>query len=190
MQVEIFPRHLDYLPQQNKETDAGYDLKACCSEKLDSPDFYQFSQALQGKSLYWLNGKLTFQEEFPGQELNDKLGILILPNQTRMISVGFKVRLPKAPEGFNSVMLVYPRSGLGVRSNLVLANSTGIIDQNYTAAEVQVSLYNYSQMPHFILDRARVAQALFTTVARVDFTVAKYWDSEDDRGGGLGSSGV
>jgi dUTPase len=195
MDIEIFPRDLDldYIPQQANETDAGYDLKACIEagdNYLLSKENVTYARRISGVDNVYVNGKLQLPTSDAERLIEGERGILILPGEVWKVSAGFKIALPPAAPGFNNVMQIYPRSGLGINSKLILANSVGIIDQNYIAEEVQIALYNCSQFAHFILHKARVAQALFTTVARCNFTVNKSWDTKQDRGGGLGHTGV
>jgi dUTP pyrophosphatase len=195
MDIEIFPRDLDldYIPQQANETDAGYDLKACIEEGgqyILSKENVTYARRISGVDNVYVNGKLQLPASDAERLIEGQRGVLILPGEVWKVSAGFKIALPPAAPGFNNVMQIYPRSGLGVNSKLILANSVGIIDQNYVAEEVQIALYNCAPFPHFILHKARVAQALFTTVARCNFTVNKNWDTKQDRGGGLGHTGV
>lgn len=192
MDIKIWPRGSAYMPTQNKSTDAGYDLSACVEDTLTDQELAEFEYNVkQGYTTFFLNGKNCSVEESDTHPTNLKEpAVIIRPGEVKIISAGFKIALPPAPQGFNNVMQLYPRSGLGINGRLVLANAVGIIDQNYTEHEVKIALSNLLSVAHIITDRTRVAQALFTTVARATFTIPAEWDSSADRGGGLGSSGV
>ena len=85
------------------------------------------------------------------------------------------------------VMLMYPRSGLGVKNGIVLRNLIGVIDSNYTET-VKVCLVNNSTEEFIISPGDRVAQFMivpYPTMKLIEGAVA-----DSGRGTGLGSSGV
>lgn len=180
------------MPTQNKPTDAGYDLSACIEDALTIQELEEFNYNVErGYSSFFLNGKQRSADETESHpSALREPAVIIRPGESKIISAGFKIALPPAPEGFNNVMQIYPRSGLGINARLVLANAVGIIDQNYIEYEVKIALNNLLDVAHIITDKTRVAQALFTTVALATFTIPAEWDTSEDRGGGLGSSGV
>ena len=200
MQISIYPRSPEYIPSKKSDTDAGYDLRACIKIAIVDQQIGKLAK-LNKPSKVWINGQAIKIPNFraaaediyatlKAEHFPEDSVIVILPNTTEIVSAGFKIALPQADKGFNTVMQIYPRSGLGINSNLILANSVGIVDCNYTKSEVCMGLYNSSEYAHIILDRARVAQALFTSVADCHFEIQTNWDDSTDRGGGLGHSGV
>jgi dUTP pyrophosphatase len=192
MDINIWPRSAAYVPTQNKPTDAGYDLSACIEDALTIQELEEFNyNAEQGYKTFYFNGKKHNVDETQSHpSVLKEPAVIVRPGEVKIVSAGFKIALPPAPEGFNNVMQVYPRSGLGINARLILANSVGIIDQNYIEYEVKIALNNVLEVAHIITDKARVAQALFTTVARANFSIPTEWDISGDRGGGIGSSGV
>ena len=93
--------------------------------------------------------------------------------------------------------LVLPRSGLGHRDGLVLGNAIGLIDADYEGA-VMISAWNRNT-PHpeeaedgiLIRPGDRIAQLVFTRVARPQFTiVAEFSETGGRQQGGFGSTGV
>lgn len=196
----------DFIPTKHDVNDAGYDLRAYVETEKESEITQALSLAFAEHTKIYVNGNpvslpvpyaknysaVEVADFFKSLKLTGGLGntIVLSPYETKIISAGFKLKLPAATKGFNSVMQVYPRSGLGIKSGLILANSVGIIDQNYTAHPVMLGLHNNSSCVHLISHGTRVAQALFTTVADCTFSSVADWDSTNDRGGGLGHSGV
>lgn len=89
------------------------------------------------------------------------------------------------PEGH--VMLVYPRSGLGIKHGVVLRNLTGVIDSNFTDT-VKVGLVNTSDEDFVVSPGDRVAQFMIVPYPKMAIFEGVVEDS--GRGEGLGSSGV
>ncbi|TXM69834.1 dUTP diphosphatase [Methylobacterium sp. WL103] len=87
--------------------------------------------------------------------------------------------------------LVVPRSGLGHRAGLVLGNGTGVIDADYEGP-LMVSAWNRNPTgdPIQIAPGDRIAQLVFTRVARPRLVVFEADETASGRGGGgFGSSG-
>jgi len=105
------------------------------------------------------------------------------------------------PTGFamhmNSAKLcavILPRSGLGHKKGLVLGNSAGLIDADYTA-QCFISVWNRNPAGSgesiVINPGERIAQMLFLPVVRPRFQVVSAFSASSERGeGGFGSTGV
>jgi len=95
------------------------------------------------------------------------------------------------------VLKIYPRSGLGFKYQMGLANTIGIIDSDYRG-EIMVKLVVPSTIPTELLPTeagSRIAQAILEEIPRVYFkTLTKEeFDKEKntERGeGGFGSTGL
>lgn len=90
--------------------------------------------------------------------------------------------------------VILPRSGLGHKKGLVLGNSIGLIDADYTA-QCFVSAWNRnpasSNLEITINPGDRIAQMLFLPVIRPNFVVVDEFSASSARGeGGFGSTGV
>jgi dUTP pyrophosphatase len=90
--------------------------------------------------------------------------------------------------------IILPRSGLGHKKGLVLGNSVGLIDADYTA-QCFISVWNRnpasSNAPITIQPGERIAQMMFLPVLRPAFTVVEEFSAISQRGGGgFGSTGV
>lgn len=111
----------------------------------------------------------------------------LLPNgQTKKFRTGLKLHIGDA----NVVAVIVPRSGLGTKDGIVLANGTGVIDSDYQG-EIFVTLRNMGAVSKYIEKGDRVAQMLFMPVARVEFEQVEEFEEETVRGeGGHGSTGV
>ena len=86
--------------------------------------------------------------------------------------------------------MIYPRSGKGVKEGKVLANLTGIIDQDYHG-ELMVAIWNRNSENYItIVPGEKIAQLVFLPIIRPDFKLVEEFSSTTDRGaGGFGSTG-
>lgn len=92
----------------------------------------------------------------------------------------------------NLCALVVPRSGLGHKTGLVLGNSVGLIDADYTGP-LMISAWNRNAAgtPAIVIEPGqRIAQLLFVPIARPAFDIVTEFTSKTARGsGGFGSTG-
>lgn len=110
-----------------------------------------------------------------------------------LISAGIAFRVG-APEW---CALVLPRSGLGHRDGLVLGNAVGLIDADYEGPCL-ISAWNRNPARSAAEEEGivirpgdRIAQLVFTRIARPEFTiVAEFGETAGRQGGGFGSTGV
>lgn len=108
----------------------------------------------------------------------------IMPGETAKIDTGVKAYM-----GFDEVLKIYPRSSYGIKRNLMLANSTGIIDSDYyenpdNDGHIIIALHNYGPAVQKIEVGDKIAQGIFS----------KFLDCGDEpeakRTGGIGSTDV
>jgi dUTP pyrophosphatase len=90
--------------------------------------------------------------------------------------------------------LVLPRSGLGHRQGLVLGNAVGVIDADYEGP-LLMSVWNRNPSGGGggirVEPGDRIAQLVFTRIARPEFFVVQaFSDSGERQSGGFGSTGV
>lgn len=90
--------------------------------------------------------------------------------------------------------VILPRSGLGHKKGLVLGNSVGLIDADYTA-QCFISAWNRNPAETgqdiLIQPGDRIAQMMFLPVLRPQFDVVAEFSQSSGRGeGGFGSTGV
>jgi dUTP pyrophosphatase len=89
--------------------------------------------------------------------------------------------------------VILPRSGLGHKKGLVLGNSVGLIDADYTA-QCFISVWNRNPPGSeaiTIEPGERIAQMMFLPVVRPQFQVVNEFSRSSERGaGGFGSTGT
>ena len=126
-----------------------------------------------------------------GFDLRSTESITVMPGCTEIVGTGLAFEIP---DGFFG--LIAPRSGLGSRYGLTLANTPSIIDSGYRG-EVKLALHKLAPMDDdsplgvgYLVERGeRVAQMVIIPYASCEFEDVDEL-SETDRGsGGFGSSG-
>ena len=85
---------------------------------------------------------------------------------------------------------IHPRSGLSLKSGIVLANCEGVVDADYVN-QTYVMLHNISDISYRIWDGDRIAQGEIISVQQVMITQSdREPESKTNRQGGFGSTGV
>lgn len=119
-----------------------------------------------------------------GYDLASAEEVLIKPGEIKLLNTGLKVSIPKG-----EMLLVFPRSSLGLKKGLILSNAVGVIDSDYYNNEnneghIMIPLYNFSQKEVVVEAGERVAQGVFTNYFTTDDD-----NMTSDRTGGFGSTG-
>lgn len=115
--------------------------------------------------------------------ISDNDTIVIPYNSTMLCRTGLSFEIPKGYVG-----LIYIRSSVGSKLDLVLSNQVGVIDSDYRG-EVMLPLRNLGRSARVIENGTRVAQMVITPINQVDIEVTEEL-SETKRGdGGFGSTG-
>ncbi len=114
---------------------------------------------------------------------DDGRTVTMLPNETRKFFTGIKMDIP---EGYYIEVVV--RSSAGIKKNLRLMNTLGILDPSWKG-ETIVALHNFGTTPIDIENNERIGQMI---LHKVEDVVIKQVDKvgTSDRGEkGIGSSG-
>jgi deoxyuridine 5''-triphosphate nucleotidohydrolase (dut) len=113
-----------------------------------------------------------------GYDIRVTEGGIVPPGKTVVFSTGLTVTMEP-----DEVLLIYPRSSIGIKRHLMLSNTTGVIDSDYTE-EIHMALTNFGERTQIINSSERVAQGIFTK-----YLVATDDNTTDERTGGIGSTG-
>jgi dUTP pyrophosphatase len=85
--------------------------------------------------------------------------------------------------------LLVPRSGLGIKHGILLANTVGVIDSDYQG-EIGIGIVNRGAVPYTVEPGERICQMMFVPVTQVALKIVAEFSSDTDRGsGGFGSTG-
>lgn len=128
---------------------------------------------------YQTSGSVAF-------DLMSRIDIAIKPNKPTIIPLNVVIKTPK-----KYVLLLAARSSLPLKKNLMVANSIGIIDQDYCGEkdEIGLQVINFSKKDVHIKKSERIAQAMFVRVDKVAKFIEVDKMSERTRGG-FGSTGT
>lgn len=108
----------------------------------------------------------------------------IFPGETKKIHTGICVEIPTGQVG-----LVYPRSGLGTKHNIRLANTVGIIDSDYRG-EILVFLHNSGDQKVTINKYDKFAQLVVTNIWLGNPEIVEKLTPSKRGGNGFGSTGT
>jgi dUTP pyrophosphatase len=106
------------------------------------------------------------------------------PGDTFLMPTGLAVHV--ADPGYCA--LVLPRSGMGFKNGIVLANLVGLIDSDYQG-QLMVPLWNRSQKAFTLNPLERVAQMIIVPVMQAQFHVVEEFTATERGAGGFGSTG-
>lgn len=110
--------------------------------------------------------------------------LVVPPGGRVLVPTGLAFEIPAGHE-----IQVRPRSGLSLKTPLLVVNAPGTIDADYRG-EVQIILGNFSTEPFVIEHGLRVAQLVFAPVWRARFEIAGELSDSARGAGGFGSTGV
>lgn len=119
-----------------------------------------------------------------GMDIASYYSIDISPGNRVMVRTGWKI---KVPEGYECQ--VRSRSGLALEEGVVVLNSPGTIDSDYTG-EIYVLLHNTSDSWVHIAYGQRIAQLVITPVVQAHIVIKDQITAITQRGDkGFGSTG-
>ena len=112
--------------------------------------------------------------------------VTLQPSETVTIPSGIAIGIHDP----GLVAILAPRSGLGIKHGIVLANTIGVIDSDYQG-EINIGLRNQGQAPYTIQPGERVCQMLFMPVVQASLRVVEAFSEDSRRGaGGFGHTGT
>lgn len=118
-----------------------------------------------------------------GFDLHSPVNVTIRVGATVTIPTKLAISLPE-----NTVGLIYPRSSLGTRHGIVLANTVGVIDSGYRG-EIMLVVTNHGDRPYTIHSGDRVAQMIVTPYYAPYVIEVSDLEASDRGTGGFGSTG-
>ncbi|MBI2520327.1 MAG: dUTP diphosphatase [Bdellovibrio sp.] len=115
--------------------------------------------------------------------LTNRDTLVIAPGERKLVPTGLAFEIPI---GFE--IQVRPRSGLSLKTALMVVNSPGTIDADYRG-EVQIILGNLGPRDEVIKHGDRIAQLVLATVTRAGYQVVTELEETTRGEGGFGSTG-
>ena len=110
--------------------------------------------------------------------------VIVMPGQTEKIVTGIKAYMQPG-----EVLILFPRSSNGIKHNIVLANTVGVVDADYynnphNGGNIIIVIRNNGNHPLKIGVGERFAQGVFFPFLSADNTETLY----KERIGGVGST--
>lgn len=118
-----------------------------------------------------------------GVDLCASEGFELAPMERKLVPTGIRMAIPVGFEG-----QIRPRSGLAVKHGLSMVNTPGTIDSDYRG-EIKILLINFGESVVKVEQGERVAQMVFSPVARAEFSVVEDLGGTERGEGGFGSTG-
>jgi dUTP pyrophosphatase len=110
--------------------------------------------------------------------------LVLLPGERTLITTGIRAEIP---EGYE--LQIRPRSGLSLKTGLMILNSPGTIDSDYRG-EIKVIIGNMGRRDEVIRHGDRIAQLVLVPISQAKFQITEEGLSATSRGeGGFGSTG-
>ncbi len=109
--------------------------------------------------------------------------LIIHPGERKKIPTGLAIEIPMGYE-----IQVRPRSGISLKTDLLMVNSPGTIDNDYRN-EVHVIMGNIGKDPFTICHGDRIAQWVMAPIIRANLVVVTELSSTARGMGGFGSTG-
>ncbi len=110
--------------------------------------------------------------------------VVVPPGARAVIPTGLKIALPPGYEA-----QVRARSGLALKSGIIVPNGPGTIDEDYRG-EVGVIVANISDTPFIVERGTRIAQLIIAPVTRATWRETDTLPDTARGAGGFGSTGV
>ncbi len=114
----------------------------------------------------------------------EKKPLTVGPGERVLVPTGLQVEIPVGYE-----LQVRPRSGLSLKSPLLVVNAPGTIDCDYRG-EVNVIIGNFGAAPYVIEHGLRIAQLVLAPVVQARYSVATKLGETTRGTGGFGSTGT
>ena len=119
-----------------------------------------------------------------GMDIRSNEDTMIRSFSWSVIATGLYIIIPVGYEG-----QMRSRSGLAANKGIQVLNSPGTIDSGYRD-ELKVILMNHGQWAYEVKKGDRIAQLVISPMTQAQLKEIYEMESDDDRGGGLGSTGV
>ena len=123
-------------------------------------------------------------EEDAGMDIFSNEDATVKAKEWALIKTGFSMELP---HGFEAQ--VRSKSGLSLKSGIIVLNSPGTIDENYRG-EVCVIVMNVSNSDYHITKNQKIAQMVINKVEHLKCVEVSEISSSSRGEGGFGSTGL
>lgn len=119
-----------------------------------------------------------------GFDLTARIDVLVKPFEVTLIPLNI---IAKVPKGYG--LFLFSRSSVPSKKGLIVANSVGVIDQDYNGEEdeLKLAVINFTKKNVQVKKGERICQGIFIKVGIAKFTEVKKMAKKSR--GGFGSTG-
>jgi dUTP pyrophosphatase len=110
--------------------------------------------------------------------------LILLPGERKAVPTGLRLQIPSGYE-----IQTRPRSGISLKTTLLMVNSPGTLDQDYTG-ETHILFGNFGLVPCMIRHGDRIAQWVMAPIIHPQIEIVDELPGTSRGGGGFGSTGV
>ena len=114
----------------------------------------------------------------------EKKSLIVKPGERVLVPTGLSMEIP-----FGFEVQVRPRSGLSLKTALMIVNSPGTIDCDYRG-EVNIIIGNFGKEDFTIEHGLRIAQLVIAPVIQAKYSVTNSLGETKRGAGGFGSTGT
>ena len=118
-----------------------------------------------------------------GMDLKASIPMVLWPGKTKLMPTGTKMAIPYGYEG-----QVRSRSGLALKSGIIVLNSPGTIDSDYRG-DIGVILHNVSKSVYKIKKGDRIAQLVICPIVIAELLTVSELNTTERSADGYGSTG-
>ena len=123
-------------------------------------------------------------KEDAGMDIFSNEDVVVKAKEWALIKTGFSMELPHGYEA-----QVRSKSGLSLKSGIIVLNSPGTIDENYRG-EVCVIIMNVSKEDYHVEKKQKIAQMVINKVEHLKCVETKEISKTQRGEGGFGSTGL
>ena len=148
---------------------------------VEKPRGFEVARGFEHKDVTLPERATMFSAGYDFRSLNE---VTIAPRERATLETGVKAYMLD-----NEVLMLYPRSSLGIKKGVTLANGVAVIDGDYynnakNDGHILICLHNFSNEPQKIEAGERIAQGVFQIYKTLGDIPS------DIRTGGTGSTGL
>lgn len=110
--------------------------------------------------------------------------LLLNHGDTSLVGSGLAIHI----DDTKYAAVILPRSGLGHKHGIIMGNTVGLIDSDYTG-QLYISVWNRSNEPYWINPGDRIAQLVIVPVEQAVFNFVDDFTDTQRGEGGFGHSG-
>lgn len=114
----------------------------------------------------------------------EKKSLIVKPGERILVPTGIAMEIPLGYE-----VQVRPRSGLSLKSPLMIVNAPGTIDCDYRG-EVNIIVGNFGKEDYVIEHGLRIAQLVIAPVTQARYVTSQTLGETQRGSGGFGSTGT